>query len=603
VSRASLATTVLALTRAQAADMPGPLLWRAGRVVVTAVVVGTNLVGVAAVVLLATFVVPLPGVGQGTTMGTVDAALTAGYVVAAVTVGVIVGTSGLGRLRRWLLEDRPATVADQRVVLRAPLRLFVLQLLLWWVAAVVFGIVDGTTSGVAGARLAVTVALTGASTAACAYLLTERVLRPTAARALAQGVPERLAVPGVAARAVLAWALGTGVPVAGVVALGVLGLQAHAASAHRLAVAMVVLGAVALTVGLLAVTVAARATADPVDAVRGALDRVQRGDLSARVPVFDGTQVGRLQAGFNAMVAGLAERERIRELFGTYVDRDVAERILVEGTSVDGEDVEVTVMFVDVRDFTAFAERQPARVVVAALNDLFATIVPIVHAHGGHVDKFVGDGLLAVFGAPRRLPDHGPRAVAAALAIAEVTAGGADGDGEGPPGGPVGRLPVGIGLNSGMVVAGSVGGAGRFEFGVIGDVVNTAARVEAATRQTGDTVLIGAPTAALVEEALRDGPPASGGLVEGGEANGGGGPAACGDLGAAGDRRSAVDAAGLRVVLQGVHLVERPGVSLKGKHHPVALYAVVRHAAGAEASPPAPRAAGSAVHTSISPER
>ena len=140
------------------------------------------------------------------------------------------------------------------------------------------------------------------------------------------------------------------------------------------------------------------------------------------------------------MAEGLEERERIREAFGTYVDPNVAEHILEEGgTSVDGEEVEVTILFIDVRDFTSFAERTPAPEVVAALNRLFETVVPIIHEHGGRVDKFVGDGLLAVFGALRRLQDHADRALKAALEIERAVR---DLD-----------LEIGIGINSGRVVA------------------------------------------------------------------------------------------------------------------------------------------------------
>jgi adenylate cyclase len=149
--------------------------------------------------------------------------------------------------------------------------------------------------------------------------------------------------------------------------------------------------------------------------------------------------------------------------------------------------VEVTLMFVDVRSFTTFAERLAPIEVVAALNRLFERIVPLVHRHGGHVDKYAGDGFLAVFGAPRRYADHADRALTAALEIADAvraefgTA-----------------LSVGIGLNSGPVVAGNVGGAGRLEFSVIGDAVNIAARVESATRQTGDLILLTGQTMGLL---------------------------------------------------------------------------------------------------------
>jgi adenylate cyclase len=136
-------------------------------------------------------------------------------------------------------------------------------------------------------------------------------------------------------------------------------------------------------------------------------------------------------------------------------------------------------VFVDIRDFTAFAERSSAREVVAELNRFYDYVVPLLVHHGGHANKFVGDGLLGVFGAPDRIPDHADRGVAAALQIAEVVQEAYEGE-----------LRVGIGINSGAVVAGTIGGGGRVEFTVIGDTVNTAARVEEATRETGDVVLV-----------------------------------------------------------------------------------------------------------------
>ena len=464
--------------------MTGADLWRVGQVVVAVVIVVTNLVGAVTVVLLATEVVPLPSVAHAAHVRTVNILLAAVYVVGAVVVGVVVGIRGLLGLRRWLVEERPATAAEQRVVLRAPLRLFVVQETLWVVAALLFGSFDATYSAAMGLRVGVTVALTGTSTSACAYLLTERVLRSAAVRALATRVPERLVIPGVATRAVLAWALGTGVPVAGLVVVGGVRLAGSGASSSELATSMVVLGGIALSVGLLAIGLAAKATADPVDSVRRALESVERGQFAIRVPVYDGTQIGQLQLGFNRMVAGLAERERIREAFGTYVDPEVAEHILQEGTNLAGEEVEVTIMFVDIRDFTGFAEHRPAAEVMASINRLFDVIVPVVHAHGGHVDKFIGDGLLAVFGAPQRLADHADEALEAALGIEDAVRGS--------------ELRVGVGLNSGQVLAGNVGGAGRLEFSVIGDVVNTAARIEEATRRTGDTILLSDATRQLL---------------------------------------------------------------------------------------------------------
>jgi adenylate cyclase len=122
------------------------------------------------------------------------------------------------------------------------------------------------------------------------------------------------------------------------------------------------------------------------------------------------------------MVAGLQERERLREAFGTFVDPGLAERVAREGTDLAGEELEVSILFLDVRGFTSFSERADAKAVVALLNELYDRIVPIVLEHGGHANKFIGDGLLAVFGAPERLSDHAERAVRAGLDIARAVA-------------------------------------------------------------------------------------------------------------------------------------------------------------------------------------
>jgi len=278
--------------------------------------------------------------------------------------------------------------------------------------------------------------------------------------------------------------------------------------------------AIALLISIPLIDLLSDSVVSPITDLEDATRRVGEGDLDTRVPPYTTDETGELARSFNRMVAGLAERERIREAFGTYVDREVAEHILREGTDLAGEEVEVTAMFLDIRDFTGFAERLSAPQVVSTLNRLFERVVPIIHEHSGHVDKFIGDGLLAVFGAPQRREDHADQALAAACEIARRV--GEELDGE---------LEIGIGLNSGSVVAGNVGGSGRLEFSVIGDAVNVAARVEAATRQTGDDILVSEHTRRLLGR----------------------------------DR---------------IPLEERPQVPLKGKRERVALYAPATETAG-----------------------
>jgi class 3 adenylate cyclase len=265
---------------------------------------------------------------------------------------------------------------------------------------------------------------------------------------------------------------GAGVVVAGLVTdntreldmIGLAGVVAFAVSA-----------AISMWLGL----VLADAISGPIIDLRDATRRVGAGDLSVRVPVVSTDETGELAASFNAMAVGLGERRRLHEAFGAFVDPALTERVLAEGTDLEGEELEVSILFLDVRGFTTFAESAAAHEVVATLNELYEAVVPVIRRHGGHANKFIGDGLLAVFGAPERHPDHAARAVAAAREIAELVRRGSGG-----------RLRVGLGVNSGDVVVGTIGGGGRRDFTVIGDPVNTAARVEAATRLTGDDMLI-----------------------------------------------------------------------------------------------------------------
>jgi class 3 adenylate cyclase len=261
------------------------------------------------------------------------------------------------------------------------------------------------------------------------------------------------------------------------------------ASLADLGLDVIVAVIVAFTVSFELTLLLTRSVLTPVRELVDATQRVKGGDFSARVPVTSGDEIGQLARSFNEMLTGLEERERLRTAFGSYVSPDVAERIMLEGELLEGEDVEVTILFVDIRDFTPFAERSSARETVTYLNDFFGLTVPILERHRGHANKFIGDGVLGVFGAPELLRDHATHALAAALELADAV------DNR-----YRGSLRVGIGLNSGPVSVGSVGGGGRLEFTVIGDAVNVAARVEHLTRSTGDTILLTEATRALLGE-------------------------------------------------------------------------------------------------------
>jgi class 3 adenylate cyclase len=325
------------------------------------------------------------------------------------------------------------------------------------------------------------------------YFTMEIVARPVLEQ-IATHLPTRF-TPGTVGLS-LRWRLLATLPVINVITgMVVAGISSHRhhAGLSDLGIAWLVAVGVSFTLSLELVVLVLRSLHSSLEDVQQATERVRRGDYSARVPVVSTDEIGRLAQSFNLMMEGLQERQRLQEAFGAYVDPALTDRVLQEGADLGGEEREVSILFLDIRDFTEFAERASPHEVVTRLNEFWELIVPIVQRHGGHANKFIGDGLLAVFGAPEVLADHADRSLAAALEIASEVArryGGSFG--------------VGIGVNSGGVIAGTVGGGGRVEYTVIGDAVNTASRVEAATRETGDPVLITDSTKALLRSSRVD---------------------------------------------------------------------------------------------------
>jgi adenylate cyclase len=309
------------------------------------------------------------------------------------------------------------------------------------------------------------------------FLLVERIMRPVIALALAGGAPPRVRTPGVAARLTMAWALATGVPLLGATAFVAADLLGADLPDGRVKGTVLFLLLLAIAVGLIAMRLAARSVADPVTAVEGALQGVERGDLGARVDVDDGSEVGRLQAGFNRMAAGLEERERLRDLFGRHVGRDVARAALEKELKLGGEVREVAALFVDLVGSTTIAARRPPTEVVALLNDFFRIVVDAAERHGGWVNKFEGDAALCVFGAPGDLDDPAGGALCAGREIRDRVA-------EELP-----DIDLGVGISAGRAVAGNVGAEERYEYTVIGDPVNEAARLSELAKDRPERLL------------------------------------------------------------------------------------------------------------------
>ncbi|HET7049706.1 MAG TPA: adenylate/guanylate cyclase domain-containing protein [Solirubrobacteraceae bacterium] len=337
----------------------------------------------------------------------------------------------------------------------------------WLIAGVGFGAVVVTVGGsvAAGALVVVMIAVGGLSASALTYLAVEWMMRPVIALALAADPPERARSTGIATRIYLAWEFGTAAAVCGAVVVAIAYLAGGGMSPRRMAATVIFLGAIALAVGLVTMLVAIRSVDHPVRGLREEMARVEAGDTDVRVPVDDGGEVGLLRAGFNRMVGGLRERDRIRDLFGRHVGEEVARSALARGLELGGELRDVAVLFVDVIGSTTFACERDPREVVETLNRFFGVVVEVVTLHGGWVNKFEGDAALCVFGAPAEHPDGANAALSAARELRR-------------------RLPLeldaldaAIGVSSGPVVAGNIGAANRYEYTVIGDAVNEAARL------------------------------------------------------------------------------------------------------------------------------
>jgi adenylate cyclase len=281
---------------------------------------------------------------------------------------------------------------------------------------------------------------------------------------------------------ILAFVVSAGAPLVALAALGGAALIVGEVSADKLALSAVVLGAVALTAGLLAMKLVARSFATSLRGMREALAHVERGNLETEVRIHDGSELGVLQAGFNSMVAGLREREKLRDLFGRHVGQHVANSALERGAVLGGEQREAAVLFVDLIGSTALAsERDPADV-MSLLNRYFGIVVDVAHEHDGWVNKFEGDGALCVFGAPGDMDDPAGCALSAAREMNERLRA------------ELPELRAAIGVSAGRVVAGNVGHRDRFEYTVIGDPVNEAARLTQLAKETEGRVLASACT-------------------------------------------------------------------------------------------------------------
>lgn len=411
------------------------------------------------------------------------------YLVLAMISGMVLTYQVFKPVLTWQRDhnrEDPAKV--RRLIVRIPIYQSAIGLFIWGIGVLLFSITAALHDRRFGLVIAITATLIGLTVALMTYFIAERLIRPIAVEALNREAPEASLEPPISQRLSLTWLLTSGVPAIGIL-LVLLAQEMGYFTGDAVDVIPAILGLTALSLvsGLVGTQLMAMSIVDPVRDLTSAINRVRRGNTDIAVPIYDGSEMGVLQVGFNEMLRGLRERQRVRELFGRYVGDEVARNALAVNPVLGGEERQVAVLFVDVIGSTRYAVDNPPEIVVRELNKFFEHVVDCVHRNKGIINKFQGDAALAVFGAPLPLDDTAGHALTAArelrAALRDL------------------ELDAGIGVSAGRVVAGHIGAHDRFEYTVIGDAVNQAARLTDLAKDTPGAVLA---TAATVRQANED---------------------------------------------------------------------------------------------------
>ena len=236
----------------------------------------------------------------------------------------------------------------------------------------------------------------------------------------------------------------------------------------------------------------AKRVSRPLLAVRNTVEQIGHGDFAARVNLQSRDEFGQVAQAINQMAIGLKEREELKGAFARYVSKDVMEDILQSGgeLSLQGIRKKVTILFSDIRNFTTFAEGHSPEEVVGFLNEYFESMIDVIFRNKGTLDKFLGDGLMVLFGAPLEDAEQEINAVRAAVEmqqelrrlsrkwLRDLKA----------------EIRVGIGIHTGQAIVGNVGSDKRMEYTAIGDTVNVASRLETSTKVVGVPILVSETT-------------------------------------------------------------------------------------------------------------
>jgi len=423
-----------------------------------------NSFGIAITAVAYLYILPLPPVAQSGDVVRQNLLVGGLYTGLTYVVVALVSVPQTHRALDWTVRGAEPTADEQLRTLKLPWFLFKMSAAMWVVSAVLMFLMDVRIDFAFGAIVLIELVSSGLATAATAYLLTRRLLRTVTTRVLELAPPAPGTTRGVGEQAVFIWLLTSAIPVSAVVAIGGFAPWTKP-SLERLSITGVIIGAMVIASGFLATVLFAKSVGEPLCNLTRALEAIEAGDLSVRVPVDDPGEIGQLQAGFNRMVEAMREREQLRDLFGRHVGEDVARQALEHGVQLGGQEIEAAALFVDVIGSTTMAATRSPADVVTALNRFFEVVVSVVDAHGGLVNKFEGDAALCIFGAPLALNDPAAAALSAAREMVRRLKD------------EVPELDAGVGVSQGLVIAGNIGATRRLEYTVIGDPVNEAARL------------------------------------------------------------------------------------------------------------------------------
>ena len=447
-----------------------------------AIVLGTNIVGAIAIMTFVVFFLPMPEIHAFTTDFDNLFVIGAAYVIFAVLVGMAATMLMFRPVWDWQRNpDAHDPNMVRNLVMRIPIYQAAVAALVWLIGIVIAVVTTSASDGKLALVVGVSTTLAGMIVVLITYLQAERMVRPVAASALARRFEDSTLEPPIKSRLYLSWFMSTAVPLLGII-LVFLGQRSglFTGDSDDILPAVIALTLTALGTGAIATAYSTMSVVDPIYELQDAINRVRRGERHVEVDIYDGSELGVLQAGFNEMMRGLHERQRLRDLFGRYVGDEVAQRALDERPELGGEDRKVAVLFIDVIGSTNFAVNNTPERVVEELNNFFEHVVDVVHRNKGIINKFQGDAALAIFGAPLNVYDSTSMALQAARELRHELRNM--------------ELQAGIGVAAGHVVAGHIGGHDRFEYTVIGDAVNEAARLTELAKETPGRVLTNAST-------------------------------------------------------------------------------------------------------------